>query len=78
MVLSFLLYYIRLRFKVLLGRHKTSGPLGLCYRWRQWQYTQHMKWLKGREWLDGAAAEVAARPKAKTKEKEKTDARRAA
>ena len=79
-MLSFLLYYVRLRASVLLGRHKTPRPLGLSYRWRQWQYTQHMKWLKGREWRDGAAAaaavEVVTRPKPKGKEK--AAARRAA
>ena len=76
-MLSFLLYYVRLRAGVLLGRHKTSRPLGLGYRWRQWQYTQHMKWLKGREWQDGAAAvEVVAKPKPKGEEK--AAARRAA
>jgi hypothetical protein len=76
-VLSFLLYYVRLRAGVLLGRHKTSRPLGLSYRWRQWQYTQHLKRIKGREWQDGAAAvEVVTKPKPKDEEKAAT--RRAA
>ncbi len=77
-MLSFLLYYVRLRVKVQLGRHKTSRPLGLRYRWRQWQYTQHLKRLKGREWQDGTAAEVFTEPKPKAKGKDEVAARRAA
>ena len=78
-MISFLLYYVRLRADVLLGRHKTSRPLGLRYRWRQWQYMQHLKWLKGREWQDGAAAvEVVTRPKPKAEGKDKVATRRAA
>jgi hypothetical protein len=77
-MLSFLRYYIRLRVAVLLGRHQTSRPLGLRYRWRQWQYTQHMNWLKGREWLDGALTEVITEPKPKAKGRDKPAQRRAA
>jgi hypothetical protein len=77
-VLSFLLYYLRLRVKVLLGRHKTSRPLGPRYRWRQWQYAQHMKWLKGREWQGGAADEVVGEPEPKATGKDKAVAKRAA
>ena len=77
-MLSFLLYYVRLRVDVLLGRHQTSRPLGLRYRWRQWQYMQHMRWIKGREWLDGAAVEVATEPKPKAEGKGKVAAKRAA
>ena len=77
-MLSFLRYYIRLRVAVLLGRHQTSRPLGLRYRWRQCQYTQHMKWLKEREWLDEAATEVITEPKPKAIGKDETAVRRAA
>ena len=77
-MLSFLWYYVRLRVNVLLGRHQTSRPLGLRYRWRQWQYTQHLKWLKGREWQDGEAVEVVPEPKPKAKGKDKAAARKAA
>ena len=77
-MLSFLLYYARLRVDVLLGRHKTTRPLGLHYRWRQWQYTQHLKWLKERAWLGGVAAEAVTEPKPKTIGKDKTAVRRAA
>ena len=74
-MLSFLRYYARLRVEVLLGRHKTSRPLGPRYRWRQWHYTQHLKRLRGREWQEGAAAvEVVTKPKGK----DKAAARRAA
>jgi len=66
-VLAFLRYYVRLRVDVLLGRHKTSRPLGLRYRWRQWQYTQHLKWLQERAWLD--EADTGPRPQAKGKDK---------
>jgi len=77
-VLSFLLYYVRLRIDVLLGRHQTSRPLGPRYRWRQWQYTQHLRRLKNREWQDGAAVEVATKPKPKAVGKSKAAAKRAA
>ena len=77
-MLSFLLYYIRLRADVLLGRHNTSRPLGLRYRWRQWQYTQHLKWLKERGWMDGAATEAATELRPKAKGKEKAAVKRAA
>jgi hypothetical protein len=77
-VLSFLLYYVRLRVDVLLGRHQTTRPLGLRYRWRQWQYTRHLRWLKGREWQEGAAVEVATEPKPRVEGKNKAAARRAA
>jgi hypothetical protein len=77
-MLSFLWYYVWLRVNVLFGRHKTSHPLGLRYRWRQWQYTQHLKWLKGREWQDGAATEAVTATKPKAKGKGKEAPRRAA
>ena len=77
-MLAFLLYYVRLRVDVLLGRHQTSRPLGPLYRWRQWQYTQHLRWLKNREWQSGAAVEVAAEPKPKAVGKVKAAAKRAA
>lgn len=57
-MLSFLEYYIRLRVGVLLGRRTTARPLGLCYRWRQWQYMQHQKRLSERSWLAEAAGET--------------------
>lgn len=73
-MLSFLLYYVRLRVEVLLGFHKTAHPLGLRYRWRQWQYTQHLKRVKGREWQDGAQAEVVTKSKPKGGGKDETAA----
>ena len=77
-MLSFLLYYVRLRVDVLLGRHQTTRSLGLRYRWRQWQYTQHLRWLKDRTWQGGAAVEVATQSKPKAEGKNKAAARRAA
>jgi hypothetical protein len=70
-VLSFLRYYVRLRVNVLLGRHNTSRPLGLRYRWQQWQYTQHLKWITERGWVDKGATEAIteARPQAKSEDK---------
>ena len=73
-MLSFLLYYVRLRVEVVLGRHRTSRPLGLRYRWRQWQYTQHLKWLKERGWMDGAATGVVTEPKPKAEGHDKSAA----
>jgi hypothetical protein len=40
---SFLWYYVKLRFSVLLGLYHTSHPLGLKYRWRNWQHWQRHK-----------------------------------
>lgn len=77
-MLSFLRYYVRLRAEVLLGRHKTSRPLGLRYRWKQWQYTQHLKWLKERAWMDGAATVAVTEPRPKAKSKDKAADKRAA
>ena len=73
-MLSFLLYYVRLRVEVMLGRHRTSRSLGLRYRWRQWRYTQHLKRLKGREWQDEAATGVATEPKPKAEGHDKSAA----
>jgi hypothetical protein len=77
-VLSFLMYYVRLRVEVLLGHHRTSRPLGLRYRWRQWQYTQHLRWLKNREWQGGVAVEVVTEPKPTAEGKHKAAAKTAA
>ena len=77
-MLSFLRYYVRLRADVLLGRHKTSRPLGLRYRWRQWRYTQHMKWIKERGWMDKGATEAITEARPQAKSKDKTDDKRAA
>ena len=75
---SFLLYYIRLRAAVLLGRHNTSRPLCLRYRWRQWQYTQHLKWLKERGWMGEGAAGAAPELRPKAKGEEQAAVKRAA
>jgi hypothetical protein len=40
---SFGWYYVKLRFKVLLGLHTTTHSLGLKYRWRHWQHLQRDK-----------------------------------
>ena len=77
-MLSFLLYYVRLRVEVLLGRHQTSRPLGLRYRWRLWHYMQHLKWLKERGWMDKGATVAVTEPSPKAKGKEKTAKRKAA
>ena len=77
-MLSFLRYYVRLRVNALLGRHTTSRPLGLRYRWRQWQYTQHLKWLKERAWIDEASAEEVTEPRPKAQRNDREAARRAA
>ena len=42
-VLAFLRYYFHLRRDVLLGRHQTSRPLGMWWRWKNWQYNQQVK-----------------------------------
>jgi hypothetical protein len=36
-LLSFLLYYSKLRMKVVLGIHPTSNPLNIRWRWNFWQ-----------------------------------------
>ena len=36
--LSFSVYYVRLIFDVLTGRHTTNNPLSIRYRWRNWDY----------------------------------------
>jgi len=35
---AFLRYYVKLRLKVLLGRHKTPRPLSIGWRWRHWKH----------------------------------------
>ena len=35
--LSFIPYYLKLRLGVLTGRRRTPRPLGLGWRWRDWQ-----------------------------------------
>lgn len=37
-VISFALYFIKLRLSVLLGIHKTVNPTGLKWRWNNWNY----------------------------------------
>lgn len=49
-IVSFLFYYGRLRFDVLRGTHKTVRPLGIGYRWRDWQYQQHLKRVENKSW----------------------------
>ena len=48
---QFLRYYVSLRLDVLRGRRTTHQPLGLGFRWRQWQYEQYMRRIKQREWV---------------------------
>ena len=47
---QFLCYYISLRLDVLRGRRAASQPLGLGFRWRQWQYERYMRRIRRREW----------------------------
>ena len=47
---GFLRYYLRLRWEVLTGRRQTTGPLGIRYRWRQWQYEQFLRRVRERDW----------------------------
>ena len=49
-MLAFLAYYLRLRWDVLTGRRQTSRPLGVRYRWRQWEYGQHQRRVLERDW----------------------------
>ncbi len=42
-VRAFLRYYFKLRFDVLRGRHQTSYPLGIWWRWRNWRHNQRLK-----------------------------------
>jgi hypothetical protein len=48
----FLRHYARLRLDVLRGRHTTERPLGVGFRWRQWQYERNMRRIKERRWLN--------------------------
>jgi hypothetical protein len=41
--ISFGWYYIKLRIRVVTGRHHTSHSLGIKYRWHNWQYWQRNK-----------------------------------
>ena len=47
---QFLRHYTSLRLDVLRGRRTASLPLGLGFRWRQWQYERYMRRNKRREW----------------------------
>jgi hypothetical protein len=49
-LLAFLKYFAHLRLAVLLGQRRAEAPLGLLYRWRLWQYRQHVARLKSRAW----------------------------
>ncbi len=49
-VISFLRYYCQLRLDVLRGSHKTHRPLGLIYRWQDWQYREHLKRVENKTW----------------------------
>jgi hypothetical protein len=48
----FLRHYARLRLDVLRGRRTTERPLGVCFRWRQWQYERNMRRIKERRWIN--------------------------
>ncbi len=37
-MILFLLYYIKLRSKILLGIYKTSNPVSVKWRWKDWDY----------------------------------------
>lgn len=49
-VFSFLRYYCRLRLDVWRGVHKTQRPLGIAYRWQDWQYREHLKRVENKAW----------------------------
>jgi hypothetical protein len=42
-VLSFALYYIRLRTSVAFGFHYTAEPLDIRWRWHQWNHIQKVR-----------------------------------
>jgi hypothetical protein len=49
-VFLFIIYYIKLRLRVLFGFHRTINPLNLVWRWHQWNYyfsiSRHHQLLK--------------------------------
>ncbi len=49
-VFEFLSHYVPLRRDVMLGRRQVSGPMGLRHQWRQWQYEQHLRRTRQRDW----------------------------
>ena len=42
-VILFSLYYVKLRLTVLLGIYRTSNPLDIKWRWKNWQYIRDVK-----------------------------------
>jgi len=42
-VLSFLNYYIRLRVGIAFGSRYTAEPLGIRWRWKQWNHIQKIR-----------------------------------
>ena len=49
-LLEFLGHYLRLRRDVLTGRHHTTSPLGIRFRWRLRQYGRHQRRVQERDW----------------------------
>lgn len=49
-VVWLLWFYCRLRLEVLRGAHKTQRPLGIVYRWRDWEYQQPLKRVESKSW----------------------------
>ena len=47
---EFLRYYVGLRRDVLTGRRQNTRPLGIRYRWRQWQYEKYQRRVQERDW----------------------------
>lgn len=37
-IILFSLYYVKLRLTVLLGIYRTSNPLDIKWRWKNWQH----------------------------------------
>jgi hypothetical protein len=42
-VISFALYYIRLRTSIAFGFHYTAEPLGIRWRWHQWNHIRKVR-----------------------------------
>jgi hypothetical protein len=40
-LLSFSIYYIKVLLGVASGRRKTSNPISLVWRWRQWKHQRN-------------------------------------
>jgi hypothetical protein len=37
-IISFLLYYSKLRLEIMLGIHQTANPLDVKWQWKFWRY----------------------------------------